>query len=898
MIFLELALQGIQGFAPLHRISLKPGINVGRSAEAYPRRAVLDAIYHSLYPDPARANATERLADRSAKDSRIALTFFGRDKETYRIVREAVTGAVSLHKFDKDTKKYTALTRTALEVGQYLRVNQQLPDEVGFERLFTLAPESMPSKGLRAKTRSGSGLASGTMDFPSAPGRPARNSSGIRVPPSMPSALSAAAASSSISSRSQSVAGFGSAMNPNNALVQAEMGSKETAPAAIELEEDDEPAEAADDLEQKREQLTKLREEMSMAARAERAQLEMDALNARKFELSGKAERARELRAEVEKLKSLSDSQSDLHNLPAGFGDRLRRFEEMQAKYQQDRGKLAEEREQIEAQLQNFRVLKLHEDRYFIASLLFGVMFITAAITFEKPGIALLNIPCVTIACAAAFRWVAELENKARTEVKLAALADRETRLERQYDLDTSALRRLMQKLEINDPRELLERIDGAEQLEKQLRAAEQALASFRADPHVMMAEKELEQVTKRLEALEAEVLGSQSITSSATLDRRVATLEREIAAIETKRGLPVSQPPVRVAQPRAHSSIATFPAPDFLRGGTNDLPRVITGDLVRAGSNIFKPYDPASQSNILSPLDPLKMDPVKMDPVRLDARVDPPTPLPPKPPARPLPPRPGSVVRPPNTEAASLFDFGGGNIGGDDDDGDEQGGYGSGYGSGGSGGRNPSGGGAGASSYSDAGEFYSDPPSGSGSGGEVLSASGIGGIGGGGGFGGGGYNSDDGTDGLGQAPDRSRDLMLAAVDILQISVDALGDKMEKRLRQYLEAFTDGKLGRVEFGPRGEISFFQKGESDAIAYPELAGAELDLVDSAIRFTLIEACLAKVRVPILIDDPFHAFPVKKRMLLSQMLGYLGKVTQIVLMTEKEDVSGNLITLSPE
>ncbi len=844
MIILELALQGIAGFAPLTRISAKPGINVGKSSEVAQRRAILDAIYHTMYPDPARAGATERLADRNAKESRIALTFFGRDKETYRVVREAVNGAVSLHKFDKETKKYNALSRVAQEVAQYLRVNQQIPDEVGFERLFILSPETMPSKGVRAKTRSGSGLAS-TADLPSGPGRPA-----------MPRAQS-------LRPLSRAQSGFGSALNPMNALVQAELA----APEGMRSKSDrDDPAdEPSDDYELKREQLAKLREEMISASRAEHAQVELDALNARRFELSQKAERAKELREEVEKLQRLAESQADLHNLPPGFGERLRRLEEMQTKYQQDRGKLAEEREAIEGQIRSAIVVPLQEDRYFIASMLFAVMFVTAAITFQKPAIALLNIPCVTIAAAAAFRYVAELEKKTRTALKLTTVADRETRLERQYDLDTAALRRLMEKLEISDPRDLLERIEGAEQVEKQLRSAEHALASFRSDPVVVLAERELDQIVKRVETLEAEVIGAQGLISAATLSVRISQLEREITAVEQKRGLALTVRRTPVPLPRAPTPMINLPPPDLPRLSTGDVPRVITGDLVRAGSNIYPAFDPSQRSVSYPMVDPTRpMEPLPTVQPRAATQ-------------RSAPPRSVSAVLPPTKEAASLFDFGGGNIGHDDED-DEGRGYSSGY-SGGSA-KKPGNDGGSSTSGSHDGEGYFAASSFPGSGGSGIA----------GGYGGGG--GDDDGDML--APDRSRDLMQAAVDLLQVDVDGLGLKIEKRLSQYLEAFTDGKFKKPEFGPRGEVSLIARGKEESIAYVSLEGADLDLVDSALRFTLIEACLVKVRVPILIDDPYGAFPTKKRMLLSQMIGYLGKATQIVMLTDKADVTGNPLT----
>src|SRR5687767_12617477 len=100
MILVELALQGVKGFPPQVRMGLKPGLNVFRSADPNVRASLVDAAYHALFPDPSRGSATAHLVGGSP--ARIALTFFGRDKITYRVLREADNGATKLYKFEPE----------------------------------------------------------------------------------------------------------------------------------------------------------------------------------------------------------------------------------------------------------------------------------------------------------------------------------------------------------------------------------------------------------------------------------------------------------------------------------------------------------------------------------------------------------------------------------------------------------------------------------------------------------------------------------------------------------------------------------------------------------------------------------------------------------------------------
>ena len=944
MILVELALQGLKGFPELVRLPLKPGLNVARPSDRALGAAIFDAYYHTLFPDPSRGNATAHLVASRAARSRMALTFYGRDRVTYRLIREADSGATKLYKFDVDTQQYKLFTKSASEAAQYVRVQQRLPDEVSYERLFVFAPESMPSRGQRARTRSGAPLASGLdVPAPSGPGLPMqRYMSGVmprpesthgRVAPprgltQMPTLLP----------RDPSVAaGFGSSFNPTNALVQSEIderGMREPEGAA-------EPTE-----EEKRDELERLRLEVETLQRSERAQDEIDQLAARRFELAEKLDKVTKLRAELTRLDTMVRDSQDLDGLPDGFSERLRHFEELGARYTDDRARLTEEINALEAAQQTSMVQPLKSDPYFLAGVVGAVAFLFIAWWVSAPVLALVNIACAVVAAGAGFRWVSDLEAEDKERFRLQAASDRLERLERQHNLDTGATRRLMKRMQIDTPAELLSRVEDYEQLRRQRATLQEALHAGQEGHDLGESSRELEAIQSRISSLEADLAaGSGTVLSADTLNRRIRRLEADLgegaqdtmpleaqpqerepsgpsprpASPRPASQRPASQRPAspRPASPRPASqrpertaSVVTgTPMPGRPSEPSDQparSPSVVTGTPVPAGggrapSGGTHPSAPPRVASVIegTPLpsdvpglvgarrlrDPPEGDSQRLptfpgpatgdgpgsDDVSFSRMKSPATSgsVPEAPyerrPPDPLPPPVAPVEA--NREEEGWFDYGGGIIGSDDEE--EEEGYGSGYGR--SEGSTPSSGRGRGSSTAPAGMYA------------------VGQGGGGGGLGGyehGGYSDDGG----GQYPDRSRDLMQAAVDILQMEIDELGRNVASRMGQYLAAFTDGTFVQPEFGPRGEVAVRPK-EGDPIAYVSLPDDQVDLVDSAIRFCLVEAIVARHRLPVLFDDPFTGFPPKRRKLFSQMLAYLGANTQLLVMTPSEDIEGD-------
>ncbi len=900
MILVELALQGIEGFPAQLRIPLRRGLNVASAVAPLQRRSVVDALYHCIYPDGARAEATAHLAAAQATESRIALTFYGRDKVTYRLIREVVSGAMKLYRYAPESKKYRLFTSSVAEVAQYIRVQQQLPDEVSFERLFIYGPQD-------GSTRSGAARVTETA-APSGPGLPqARFMSGAMARPG--------------STMGRPTEGPGAGFNPNNALVLAEMAA-EAAPAKVQ------PKTAAD----KKALLLRLRVDLEAVMRAGRAQEEIDQLGARRFEISERLEAQDRFEARCAQLIEAKSEDHSLDNMPPNLSERLEAFEGREERFFAEEAKLQDAMERIAQEAEQDMVLPLQQDRYFQISILAAVSFVAIAVLISRPLVAVLNIPAALVAVGAAFRYISDRERAGLRQVKVKAIEDRIERLHKQRDLDTGVTRRMMEKLDIDSVSSLLEKVQEYEARDQEIETTQATLRDLSTD--TQQDNLELRQVEGRIAALESEVAAAAGVQQSTdALQREVTALEADLGADVPPRmkspplGLPtmsatgvrksdvslasltgdlVAQSAfsshVSAASPLAtgeftharktselltQTSSGVFPAPvvrgraDSLTASTSDLLattadlRPSTADLVMPGSG---PFDPthigasrvphvsidqsapgqppafASSASGSGTLPPSASGLGTLPPPAILASG----PGMPRAPSGPVVPAP--VVSPPKSNP--VFDFGGGFIG----EGDNEEGYESGYGT----------------KDSSSGE---DDEGGASTAGYVAMGSGASGFGGGvGSYG----------DGGPLPPDRSRELVQSAVDQLSMSVDDLGNRLKPRLAQFLDAFTSHQFKAAELGAQGEVSVVSA-DDETVSYTDLEGEALDKVDMALRLALAELVVSKFRVPIIIDDPVIEFDPKRRKLFGQMLGHFGRATQVLVLSGQSDLPGSPVHL---
>lgn len=142
MLFLELAAQAVRGFSPSVRVALKPGYVALRSPSELP--APLAGLVLTLaYPD-GRGGDAAFLAP-GAKSGRAGLSIQGNDGSVWRIVRD-LGGAGGLHKLNRASNQFEAVSQDAGEMAQALRQGAGLASRTTWEQLFTLTGPQLPTR--------------------------------------------------------------------------------------------------------------------------------------------------------------------------------------------------------------------------------------------------------------------------------------------------------------------------------------------------------------------------------------------------------------------------------------------------------------------------------------------------------------------------------------------------------------------------------------------------------------------------------------------------------------------------------------------------------------------------------------------------------------------------------
>jgi len=156
MHWVEFALQGVRGFLPSVRVSLKPGY--WTLLPNTPGAPLVGLTSELCFPDGRGGDARYASAD-GGNTSKAALWIVGRDRTTYRILRE-LGRAGSLHRVNASTRGHDLVTEEPTEMAQFLRAQVGFPPRGRYETLFTFTPAQIPSKRPK-KSAPGSGARAG-----------------------------------------------------------------------------------------------------------------------------------------------------------------------------------------------------------------------------------------------------------------------------------------------------------------------------------------------------------------------------------------------------------------------------------------------------------------------------------------------------------------------------------------------------------------------------------------------------------------------------------------------------------------------------------------------------------------------------------------------------------------
>ncbi|MEY2668760.1 MAG: hypothetical protein RJA59_1398, partial [Pseudomonadota bacterium] len=141
MLLLEIAAQGVRGFAPERgRIVFRPGYNVVGGDGASLRR-LLGALFHpDLPPDPALRGE----GGSGGGGIRAGLTLSGDDGVTWRVVRD-LSGPCQLQRYDPDKRTFQSVVQDPVRIAEVLRA-AGVPSPARFAAILSVAAADFPSR--------------------------------------------------------------------------------------------------------------------------------------------------------------------------------------------------------------------------------------------------------------------------------------------------------------------------------------------------------------------------------------------------------------------------------------------------------------------------------------------------------------------------------------------------------------------------------------------------------------------------------------------------------------------------------------------------------------------------------------------------------------------------------
>lgn len=138
MLLLEIAAQGVRGFAPERgRILFRSGYNVVAGDGAALRRVVAALFHPDLPPDPV-------LRAEGAGSVRAGLTLAGDDGVTWRVVRD-LGGGCHLQRYDPDKRTFESVLQDPVRIAEVLRA-AGAPSPERYAAVLSISAADFPSR--------------------------------------------------------------------------------------------------------------------------------------------------------------------------------------------------------------------------------------------------------------------------------------------------------------------------------------------------------------------------------------------------------------------------------------------------------------------------------------------------------------------------------------------------------------------------------------------------------------------------------------------------------------------------------------------------------------------------------------------------------------------------------
>ncbi len=503
MRFTELVLQGVRRFGQTHRFPLGDGLTVFVGGAGAGKTSFVDVIVHLLFPDTSEP-ATTAFQAQGSDVCRVALTLDDGRGQVYRLVKDLLRGSLALTRFDAGSQQFAPVSTTPAEILQYLSSTLQLPQRDLFEGLYVLRASDLPSAAPAPAGDAGLGVA------PPAGGPPGALAGG-GAPPGLQ------AGSGGFPGYQGDSGGGGGGQFPGYQGGGFDDGG-EVLP--------DEPQEL-------RSQIEVLERDLSAARMVDDLQFKLDGLQSEMFELEDKSKGVRQAQQRLEDLRQKQDQFSDLAELPGDFEDRVKSYKQDGERHARDLARLDEERERWEKQAEGSLPAPLLRNRNFQLGLAGGLVALLAGtagfFTLESlRWLALLSIPAFGVVVIAAMRHIDQIMSAERAETRLGLLDERRKKLERQFELESSIVKRTMDRVGAESPERVLEMYAKRNELLQAIQQAEQEVAKQQAQAGQANLEQRKAELQSEIDGIEAELAGMSGLMMSPSEMERKLGLMRD----------------------------------------------------------------------------------------------------------------------------------------------------------------------------------------------------------------------------------------------------------------------------------------------------------------------------------------------------------------------------------
>ena len=477
MQIIELVLQGVGRFAASQKIAFKPGLNVVFGPNESGKSTLAQCVHLLLYPSTAPDGA-HLISLESPQLARAALTFRGSDGQVYRTIRDLVTGGCTLARANSETKKYESVETGEAAVEEQLR-GLGAPPPALFTTLFFLREGALSTGG---------GGFGGAFDVAGGIGGGGGGHGG----------------------------GGGNSFFQGNVHVDAhEMTADE-----------------------KRNRLEQLKKEIVNAGELEELQFELDGIESKKFEYEDRLGALKKTEGRVREAEEKLTQFGDVLKIDPEVEQRLVRFEQTEKTHSRE---MAQKEQQLLDKQRALEVEQSSLEPFFknpivmagagvtILSLILGIVGIITDINILR-RLVLLMLLGIPGAGFGYYMWNERAKALKDSEEKLEAFRVSLDEARRRFDVDSAMVKGLLQKMGVDDVREILERIRAAKKYKQEVAALEAQLEAQKQEPEIKQAMAEMSGLQDKIDGLQDKIaqfggMGMDATQIKIEIDRLEAEL-------------------------------------------------------------------------------------------------------------------------------------------------------------------------------------------------------------------------------------------------------------------------------------------------------------------------------------------------------------------------------------